>query len=90
MSIIAINGHRFDTNKAKKHYELYYHDGHNRHTGDLYLSSKDTWYIVTPSQWANGHRWELIDPADAIERYAEYLSEDEIKEIMELAKLETE
>ena len=90
MAIIAIDGHRFDTSKAKKHFQLYHHDGNNRLTGGLYLSSKGTWYVETPSQWANGHRWELIDPADAIERYSDYLSQVEIAEIIKLATLETE
>lgn len=88
--IVAIEGHRFDTSKAKNTWDIGYHDGHNLLTGDLYLSSKGTWYVFTPSQWADGHRWELIDPADAIERYGEHLDDDVIEEIMALAKLDTE
>jgi hypothetical protein len=88
--IVAIDGRRFDTAKAKAHYRLDYHDGRNRHTGDLYLSARGTWYVETPSQWANGHRWELIDPAVAVERYQDYLTQDEIVDILTFAKLETE
>jgi predicted heme/steroid binding protein len=90
MSIVAIDGHRFETEKAKKSWELSHFDGHNRHTGRLYLSSRGTWYVSTPSQWSNGHRWELIDPATAIERYSEHLEQGEVAEILELAKLDTE
>ena len=85
--IIAIDGHRFDTTKARKTWNLRYHDGNNFHEGDLYLSSRGAWYIETPSQWSNGHRWELTD---VIERYSHYLSQTAIAEILELAKLETE
>lgn len=88
--IIAIDGRRFDTAKARKHYRLDHHDGRNRHTGDLYLSTRGTWYVETPSQWSNGHRWELVDPAVVVERYQDYLTQDEIVEILTLAKLETE
>jgi hypothetical protein len=88
--IVAIEGHRFDTAKAKRSWPLSHFDGNNRHTGTLYLSSKGTWYIETPSQWASGHRWELIDPQDAIERYDQYLNQDELEEILGLANLETE
>lgn len=88
--IVAIDGHRFETTKAEAHFHLSHFDGHNRHHGDLYLSSRGTWYVATPSQWANGHRWETIDPAEALERYSEYLSDKEKDRILELAKLETE
>jgi hypothetical protein len=88
--IVPIEGYRFDTEKAKEHWELMYHDGHNLLTGDLYLSSRGTWYVYTPSQWSNCHRWELIDPETAVERYCDYLSQGEITEILALAKLETE
>jgi hypothetical protein len=90
MSIIAIDGKRFDITKAKRTWELDHHDGRNRHTGTLYLSARGTWYVHTPSQWSNGRRWELIDPAEALERYQEYLSEDERAEIVALADLEVE
>jgi hypothetical protein len=88
--IIAIDGKRFDTSKAQDHWHLHHFDGSNTHTGDLYLSSQGTWYIETPSQWANGRRWELIDPADVIERYSDYFTQEEIAEIIKLADLDTE
>lgn len=89
--IVAIKGRRFDTDKAKRHWQLMRCDPQgNRHTGDLYLSSQDTWYIETPSQWANGHRWELIDPQDAVELYGGYLDQAEIADIIALAGLVTE
>jgi hypothetical protein len=88
--IIAIEGKRFETTKARHHWHMHNFDGQNSHHGDLYLSSQGTWYIETPSQWANGHRWELIDPTDIIEQYRDYFDDDEIAQIIELAKLETE
>lgn len=90
MAIVVIEGHRFDTSKAKKSWSLDYHDGHNCHTGDLYLSSRGTWYCCTPSQWSNGHRWEIGDPAELVEQYGRGLDDDELEEIFELAGLETE
>lgn len=90
MTIVCTEGHRFDTKKAKGHWDLGYHDGNNLHLGDLYLSSKGTWYCYTPSQWSNGHRWEIEDAATLIERYGRGLSSDEKHEIIELAGLETE
>jgi len=90
MSIILIDGHRFDTEKAKKSWSLNYHDGKNLYTGDLYLSSRGTWYVYTPSQWGNGHRWEIGDPAVLIEQYGEGLSDEEREEVITLAGLETE
>ena len=90
MAIIIIEGKRLDTAKARKRWSLNYHDGSNMHYGDLYLSSKGTWYVYTPSQWGNGHRWELCDPAEAIEQYGQGLDDDERAEILALAEIETE
>lgn len=78
---IVIEGHRFDTNKAEKHYELARFDGHNHIRGDLFKSSKGKWYMWTPSQWGNGHRWELTSPAEILEHYRDFLSDVEIEEI---------
>lgn len=88
--IVAIDGKRFDTTKAQDNWPLSHFDGHNLHEGHLYLSSQGTWYLETPSQWANGRRWEIIDPAVVIERYRQYFSQDEIAEIIQLAELDTE
>jgi hypothetical protein len=82
MSIIVIDGKRLDTGKAKQSWDLSHHDGSNYHSGRLYLSSGGTWYVETPSQWANGHRWELCDPVEAIERYGEGLGDDDRAEIL--------
>lgn len=88
--IVAIDGKRFDTEKAKRTWDMSWFNGHNMLKGTLYLSSKGAWYIETPSQWANGHRWETIDPADVLERFGQYFSEEEKEEIIDLAGLETE
>jgi len=88
--IVCIEGKRLDTDKAKAHWRLYYHDGNNAHTGDVYLSSKGTWYVYTMSQWGNGHRWELMSPEEILEQCGHGLEEGEKEEIIEIAKLETE
>lgn len=90
MTIVCTEGHRFDTEKAKRHWDLGYYNGSNLHTGDLYLSSKGTWYCWTPSQYGNGHRWEVNDAAVLVEQYGYGLASDEKREIIELAGLETE
>ena len=89
MSIQVIGGKRLDTSKARK-WSLDYHDGRNMHYGDLYLSSGGTWYVYTPAEWSKGHRWELIDPADAIEQYGEGLTDANKVEILDAAGLNTE
>jgi hypothetical protein len=90
MAKVCIDGHRFDTNKAKHHWELCRFDGHNHHTGDLYVSSKGQWYVETPDQWPTRRRWELTTPNAVLSAYQIYLTEAEITEIAELAKLEWE
>ena len=90
MSIECIDGHRFDTDKASQHWHMHHFNGNNVLEGDLYLSSRGTWYLYTPSQWANGHRWEVIDPAELLDRYGDYFDDGEKADIMALAKLETE
>lgn len=87
---VTIDGHHFDTEKASGHWQLYNFDGNNQHTGDLYRSSKGTWYVWTPSQWANQHSWMLIEPSDALDQYDKYLNDDEKTEIAELAGLDWE
>lgn len=88
---VTIGGHRFDTSKASHHWGLdRIDDNSNRHTGDLYHSSKGTWYVWTPSQWANQHAWMLIEPADALTEYDQYLTDEEKAEIAELAGLDWE
>jgi hypothetical protein len=87
---VAIEGQVFDTEKAKKHYELRYWDGNNWFEGDLYQSSRGTWYVFTPFQWGASSTWELITAQEAIEIYRDYLSEEEIEQIIEDDNIETE
>ncbi len=88
---ICIEGHRFDTDKAKTHIELeMIDDRSNRHTGDAYMSTKGQWYVYTPSQWGNMHHWTLSSAAEILDNYDAYLSDTEKEEIAELAKLEWE
>jgi hypothetical protein len=83
---VSIDGHLFDTEKAKKEYSLADWDGSNWHRGVAYLSGSGIWYIKTPSQWANMHRWEILGEGKEgaralLEEYMDYLEEDEIDEI---------
>ena len=93
---ISIDGHLFDTDKAKASWLLHMVDGQsNVHSGKLYLSSKGTWYVYTPSQWGNCHSWmvlgELKDGARAaLEEYSDYLGQDNINEIASLFDVEFE
>ena len=87
---VAIEGYRFDTDKAAHHYGLAYWDDHNWHNGALYQSSNGQWYVYTPSQWANMHSWELITAAEALERYDAYLEEEDKEEISQIASLDWE
>jgi hypothetical protein len=88
--IVAIEGHIFDTSKAKKHYELRYWDDHNWIEGDLYESSHGTWYVYTPSQWRAASYWRITTAQEAVEEYRNYLSQKEIEEIIEEENVETE
>ena len=87
---ITIEGQRLDTKKASHHWDLYYFDGSNQHTGKVYLSSKGTWYVYTPSQWSNQHSWCLMDPPAILSEYDRYLEDEEKTEIAELAGLDWE
>jgi hypothetical protein len=90
MARVVIDGHRFDTRKAQIKWELEYWDGHNWHTGMLCMSSTGIWYTLTPSQWSNMHNWEIIDPTEAMERYAKYLTSKQKAIIADLAGLDWE
>lgn len=84
---LVIDGIRLDTDKASHHWDLWYNDGSNSFTGDVYRSSKGTWYMYTPSQWANRHSWVLMTPEEILSAYPEYLSDGTKAEIAELAGL---
>jgi hypothetical protein len=81
VSKIVIEGQRFDTSKAKKQWNMAYWDGSNWIQGELYLSSKGQWYMYSPSQWSNGHHWELTSPAEVLENYRNYFEDPVIEEI---------
>ena len=89
--IVNIDGILFDTGRARKHYNLSWLDAHsNNITGDLYLSPKDIWYVNTPSEWANCHRWEILGGNKkegakyALELYSDFLEKSEIEEIAQM------
>lgn len=93
---VSVDGHLFDTGMAKKHWDLEWFDGNsNLHSGDLYVSTTDIWYALSPSQWANGHSWELLGSGEkgakeALLRYSDYLEQSEIEEIAEMGKIQFE
>jgi hypothetical protein len=79
---IVVDGHKFDTSKAKKHYKLAYWDNRNWHTGHLWISSKNVFYMEEPTQWSNyTGNYHLTTPEDILENYRQYLEESEIEEI---------
>lgn len=84
---IAIDGELFDTEKGQ-HWPLARWDGSNWSNGDLYLSSSGTMYVHTPSQWSDMRGWELVAPVGAVERYRDYLTDDDIEEICAACGLE--
>ena len=88
---ITIEGHRFDTALAKHHFALVYVDHQsNRHSGDLYCSSRGQWYVYTPSQWSNCHSWQLTTAEEALSDYDRYLTDDQKKQIAQLGDLDWE
>ena len=87
---IVLDGKCLDTSKAIHHWDMSHFDGRNQHCGDLYLSSRGTWYISTPSQWTTGHRWEMVDPREVVETYRRYFDEAETAQILALAGIEAE
>jgi hypothetical protein len=88
---VSIEGHRFDTEKAKLHVQLYrLDDRSNQHTGDVYMSSKGMWYVYTPSQWANMHSWVLMSPEEILSEYDSYLTQEQKEEIAFEAELDWE
>lgn len=79
---IVVEGRKFDTSKAKKHYKLAYWDQRNWHTGHLWISSKGDFYMEEPTQWSNyAGNYHLTTPEDILENYRQYLEEAEIEEI---------
>lgn len=66
---VAIDGHIFETSKARWHVSLDYWDGHNMQYGDVYESTTGIFYVYTPSQWSNGHRWEIQSPQEILANY---------------------
>jgi hypothetical protein len=88
---ITIDGVRLDTDKAKLHIALYWADDRsNQHTGDVYLSSLDQWYVYTPSQWGNMHSWVLSTAAEILNDYDRYLTEEKKDAIARAGNLEWE
>lgn len=88
---IVLNGIRLDTTKAKLHVSLDHHDGSNMIEGDVYQSASGKhWYVYTPSQWSNGHRWEMSTPTRILEDYGRELSDADREAISTAAGLEWE
>jgi len=89
---VAISGHLFDTQKAKWHASLDHFNGHNQVYGDIYQSSSGIFYIWTPSEWSNQHRWEIITPKRILEEYGsdEYLTDEEMDYIVQEGNVEVE
>jgi hypothetical protein len=79
---IVVEGHKFDTSKAKKHYKLAYWDQHNWINGNLWISSKNVFYMEEPTQWSNyAENYRLTSAEEILENYRQYLDGPEIEEI---------
>ena len=86
---VTIDGIRLDTEKAKFSVTLYWLDDHsNQHTGEVYMSSQGQWYIYTPSQWGNQHRWELASPESILNDYDRYRTDEKKDQIASLGGLD--
>lgn len=84
---LTIDGVMLDTEKAQQWPLSYMDERSNHHTGDVFRSSKGTWYVFTPSQWSNRHSWVLMNPADILSEYDKYIEEEDKAEIANLAGL---
>ena len=79
---IVVDGHKFDTTKAKKHYKLSYWNSHNWINGNLWISSKNVFYMEEPTRWSNyAGNYRMTSPIEILSTYREYLNETEIEEI---------
>ena len=91
MSKVFIDGHVFDTDKARWTASLDYVDANsNLHTGRAYRSSTGIFYVYTPSQWGNMHSWIIMSPKEILDAYGEYLSEDEADYVIAAGKIQVE
>ena len=79
---IVLGNHRFDTTKAKRHITLDHWDGSNRQLGNLWITTKNVFYMEEPTQWSNfTENYRLTTPSEILEDYRRYLTEEEIDEI---------
>ena len=90
MTKLTIESVHLATDLAVKSWPMYWHDGSNVHTGKVYLSSAGTWYVWTPSQWGNGHWWELSEPGEILNQWDRYLTTERKAEIAEEAGISWE
>jgi len=78
---IVVEGHKFDTGKAKRHIKLAYWNNSNWINGNLWISSKNVFYMEEPTQWSNyAGNYHLTTPEDVLENYRQYLEDSEIEE----------
>jgi hypothetical protein len=87
---ISIDGQHFDTAKASQHWELYYWDGSNGHSGSVYRSSRGTWYVNTPSQWSNRRAWMVMLPEHILSEFDRYLTQEDKEDIATVAGIDWE
>lgn len=84
---ITIENHRLDTDTATTWDLSCYDDRSNQLSGELHCSPGGIWYVYTPSQWANGHSWEIVTPEEALAQYDDFLTSDQKEEIAAKAGL---
>ena len=87
---VSIESVLFDTEKARLHISLAFWDGNNSQTGDLYVSSKGTVYALTPSQWSNLRSWVALTAAEAMNRWWDFMDEEDRETFAQITGLEAQ
>jgi kynurenine formamidase len=89
-SKVYIDGHVFETSKAKWHASLDHFDGNNNIYGDVYESTTGIFYVFTPSQWSNRHSWEINEPSEIIAQYGSMLSDEAAEYLIKRGNIKVE
>ena len=91
MSKVYIDGHVFETSKAKWHTDLETFDRQsNRITGDVYESSTGIFYVNTPSQWSNMHTWQIMEASEILTLYGEMIGDEAADYLIKQGKVQVE
>lgn len=84
MAKVYIDGHEFETDKAKWHTSLDRIDNY----GGVYQSPTGIFYVREPSHWSNHQVWEITSAEIVLELYGEYLDEGDVEYLTECEEKE--